>query len=333
MPVRLAINGLGRIGRSALRVALERDDVQVVAVNDLAAPASLAYLLRHDSVLGRWRVPVHARDGALDVGGREVRALCVEDPSRLPWGELAVDVVLECTGAHTARAAAARHLQAGASRVVISASSDDADVTLVRGVNDDHFDPAAHRVISNGSCTGNCLAPVLQVLDEAFGVAHGFVTTIHPYTAEQPLLDRPHPDPRRGRAAALSIFPTVTGVPRAIAQVLPGFAGRLEGNSIRVPTPDVCLLDLTASLRRPAPAEAVNGALRAAAEGPLQGILGYTEEPLVSADYVGCPLSAVVDGPQTSRAGPDLVKVLLWCDNEWGYANRLVELAQRVGRG
>ncbi|MBE0617995.1 MAG: type I glyceraldehyde-3-phosphate dehydrogenase [Proteobacteria bacterium] len=333
MPVRLAINGLGRIGRSALRVAVDRDDVEVVAVNDLAPPAALAYLLRYDSVLGTWEIPVEAREGALAIGARDVPALREEDPSRLPWADLNVDVVLECTGAHTARAAAARHLQAGAARVVISASSDDADVTLVRGVNEDHFDPVRHRVVSNGSCTGNCLAPALRVLDDAFGVAHGFVTTIHPYTGEQSLLDRPSADPRRGRAAALSIFPTVTGVPRAIAQVLPGFAGRLEGNSIRVPTPDVCLLDLTAALRRPAPVASVNAALRAAAEGPLHGILGYTEEPLVSADYVGCPLSAVVDGPQTSRAGPDLVKVLLWCDNEWGYANRLVELAQHVGRG
>lgn len=333
MPVRLAINGLGRIGRAALRVALGTDRVRVVAVNDLAEASTLAYLLRYDSVLGPSNLPVQARGGALSIASREVRALREEDPSRLPWAELGVDVVLECTGVHTARARAGLHLGAGASRVVISASSDDADVTLVRGVNEDHFDPARHRVVSNGSCTGNGLAPVLQVLDDAFGVSHGFVTTVHPYTSEQSLLDRPHADLRRGRAAALSIFPTVTGVPRAIAHVLPGFAGRLEGNSIRVPTPDVCLLDLTASLARPASAEAVNSALRAAAEGPLRGILGYTEEPLVSADYVGCPLSAVVDGPQTSRAGPDLVKVLLWFDNEWGYANRLVEVAEHVGRG
>jgi len=333
MAVRLAINGLGRIGRAALRVAQERDDLQVVAVNDPATPSALAYLLRYDSVLGRWAVPVAPRDGGLAVGGSEVRALREEDPGRLPWGEIGVDVVLECTGAHTARVAAARHLEAGAARVVISASSDDADVTLVRGVNQDAFDPARHRVVSAGSCTGNCLAPVLQVLDREFGVAHGFITTIHPYTSEQSLLDRPHPDPRRGRAAPLSIIPTATGVPRAVAQVLPGFAGRLEGNSIRVPTPDVCLLDLTASLRRPAPVEGLNEALRAAAEGLLRGILGYTEEPLVSADYVGCPLSAVVDGLQTSRAGRDLAKVLLWFDNEWGYANRLVEVAGWVGKG
>lgn len=333
MPVRLAINGLGRIGRSALRAAAAKGGVQVVAVNDLAPASALAYLLRYDSVLGRWSVAVEARDGNLAVDGREVRSLCEPDPARLPWAELGVDVVLECTGAHTARERASLHLGAGAGRVLVSASCDDADVTLVRGVNEHRFDPARHRVVSNGSCTGNALAPVLRVLDDAFGVSHGFVTTVHPYTSEQSLLDRAHPDPRRGRAAALSIIPTVTGVPRAIAHVLPGFAGRLEGTSIRVPTPDVCLLDLTASLARPASARAVNDALRAAAGGDLRGVLGYTEEPLVSADYVGCPLSAVVDGPQTSRAGPDLVKVLLWFDNEWGYANRLVELAEHVGRG
>ncbi|MFU8857171.1 MAG: type I glyceraldehyde-3-phosphate dehydrogenase [Deferrisomatales bacterium] len=333
MPVRLAINGLGRIGRSALRIALGCEPLQVVAVNDLAEASALAYLLRYDSVLGRWDAPVEERGGVLTVGGREIRALREEDPSRLPWAELGVDVVLECTGIHTRRERAALHLAAGAARVVISASSDDADVTLVRGVNEEHFDPSRHRVISNGSCTGNGLAPVLRILDAAFGVSHGFVTTIHPYTSDQSLLDRPHPDRRLGRAAALSIIPTVTGVPRAIAHVLPGFDGRLEGNSIRVPTPDVCLLDLTASLARPAPATAVNAALREAAEGPLRGILGYSEEPLVSADYVGCPLSAVVDGPQTSRSGADLVKVLLWFDNEWGYANRLVEVARLVSRG
>lgn len=332
MPVRLAINGLGRIGRSAIRVALGAADTVVVAVNDPAAsPAALAHLLRYDSVLGRWDVPIRTADDALTVGDRVIRALTETDPARLPWRELGVDVVLECTGAHTRRAAAARHLEAGAGRVVISASSDDADVTLVRGVNQEDFDPARHRVVSNGSCTGNCLAPVLDVLDREFGVACGFTTTIHPYTSEQSLFDRPHSDPRLGRAAALSIIPTATGVPRAVAQVLPGFAGRLEGNSIRVPTPNVCLLDLTASLRQPAPADAVNAVLRAAAEGPLRGILGYSEEPLVSADYVGCPLSAVVDGPQTARSGPDLVRVLLWFDNEWGYANRLVELAAWIG--
>jgi glyceraldehyde 3-phosphate dehydrogenase len=333
MAVRLAINGLGRIGRSALRVACGRAGVRVVAVNDLAPAPALAYLLRYDSVLGRWDVPLEAREGSLALGGQEIRSFCEPDPARLPWSELGVDVVLECTGAHTARGRASLHLGAGAGRVVISASSDDADVTLVRGVNEDHFDPARHRVVSNGSCTGNALAPVLRVLDAAFGVSHGFVTTIHPYTSEQSLLDRAHPDPRRGRAAALSLIPTVTGVPRAIAHVLPGFAGRLEGTSIRVPTPDVCLLDLTASLSRPASAAEINGALRKASDGDLRGVLGYSEEPLVSADYVGCPLSAVVDGPQTSRSGPDLVKILLWFDNEWGYANRLVELAEHVGRG
>lgn len=332
MALRIAINGFGRIGRSAFRVAMGRPGIAAVAVNDVVDGATLSYLLRHDSVLGRLDAAVESKGDSLRVDGRTIRVLREEDPSRLPWRELGVDVVLECTGRHTRREAAARHLEAGAARVVVSAPAEGADVTIVLGVNHDRFDPSVHRVVSNASCTANCLAPILAVLQRAYGVRRGLITMVHPYTADQAILDRPHPDLRRGRAAALSLIPTTTYVAPTVATVLPEMEGRLAGVSVRVPTPSVCLADLSVALESPASAEAVNAVLRGAAEGPLRGILGFSVEPLVSADYVGCPLSAVVDGPSTRDAGGELLKILAWHDNEWGYSNRLVELAELVGQ-
>ncbi len=332
MALRIAINGFGRIGRSAFRVALGRPETRVVAVNDLADTETLSYLLRNDSVLGKLETAVESREDSLVVGEEAVRVFREQDPGRLPWRELGVDVVLECTGLHTRRAQAAAHLEAGAGRVVVSAPAPGADATIVLGVNQEHFDPSRHRVVSNASCTANCLAPILAVLHRTYGVRRGLVTMIHSYTADQAILDRPHPDVRRGRAASLSLIPTTTYVAPTVATVLPEMEGRLAGLSVRVPTPSVCLADLSVTLEEPAAADAVNGTLRNAAEGPLRGILGFTEEPLVSVDYVGCPLSAVVDGPSTRDAGGELVKILAWHDNEWGYSNRLVELAEFVGR-
>lgn len=332
MPIRIAINGFGRIGRNAFRAAFRRKGLFVAAVNDLTDPKTLAHLLQYDSVMGRFERRVEPRDGAIAVDGEEIRVHRADDPAALPWGDLGIDVVLECTGRFTDRDQAARHLEAGAARVIVSAPSAGADVTVVLGVNAQQFDPARHLVVSNASCTTNCLAPVVKVLHERFGVTKGLMTTVHSYTNDQRLLDLPHADLRRARAAAVSMIPTSTGAAKAVALVLPELKGRLDGISVRVPTPDVSLADFTATLGRPATREEINAALREAAEGPLAGILGYTEEPLVSADYVRCPLSAVVDGPQTLVVGEDLVKVVAWYDNEWGYSNRLVELAEMVGK-
>lgn len=332
MPVRIAINGFGRIGRNAFRVAFRRRGVFVAAVNDLTDPRTLAHLLQYDSVMGRFDRRVVPRESAIEVEGEEIRVYRHRDPGTLPWRDLGIDVVLECTGEHTHRDQARRHLEAGARRVIVSAPAVDPDATLVLGVNAHCFDPARHFIVSNASCTTNCLAPVVKVLHERFGVSRGLMTTVHSYTNDQRLLDLPHGDLRRARAAAVSMIPTTTGAARAVGLVLPELAGRLDGVSVRVPTPDVSIADFTATLETPVlGAEAVNGALREAAEGPLRGILGYTEEPLVSADYVGCALSGVVDGPQTLVVGQTLVKVLAWYDNEWGYSNRLLELAEMVG--
>jgi glyceraldehyde 3-phosphate dehydrogenase len=331
MPIRIAINGFGRIGRNAFRAAFRRRGLFVAAVNDLTDPKTLAHLLQYDSVMGRFEKKVEAREDAIAVEGEEIRVYRAEDPAELPWAALGIDVVLECTGRFTNREQAARHLDAGGRRVIVSAPAAGADITVVLGVNHRLFDPSRHLVVSNASCTTNCLAPIVKVLHERFGVAKGLMTTVHSYTNDQRLLDLPHSDLRRARAAAVSMIPTSTGAARAVGLVLPELAGRLDGISVRVPTPDVSLADFTACLERPATPEAVNAALREAAEGPLEGILGYTEEPLVSADYVRCPLSAVVDGPQTCMVGDNLVKVLAWYDNEWGYSNRLVELAELVG--
>ncbi len=326
MSIRVAINGFGRIGRSVLRVLLDREDFVPVAVNDRHPAHLLAPLFRYDSVHGPLGREVQVEPERLRVAGRDIRVFTEADPARLPWRELGVDVVVEATGVFTVGGGARRHLDAGAGRVVISAVSADADIMVVLGVNAGDFDPALHRVVSNGSCTTNALAILLKVVHEKFGVARGLVTTLHPYTNAQPLLDHAGPDPRLSRAGALSLVPTVTHSPRGLGAVLPALEGRLDGVSVRVPTAGVTLADVTLDLERETDASALNAELQRAAGEEMAGYLGYTEEPLVSVDFVRCPLSAVVDGPQTRVAGGTLAKLTAWYDNEWGYANRVVEL-------
>lgn len=333
MSTRVAINGFGRIGRNVLRAAKSygRDDLDFVAINDLTDNATLAHLLRYDSVHGAYPGEVEVSDDGLVVDGDPIRVYSERDPSALPWADLEVDIVIEATGIFGERSKAARHLEAGARKVIISAPGKNEDVTIVLGVNDDAYDPAKHDVISNASCTTNCLAPVVKVLLESFGFVRGFMTTVHAYTNDQNILDLPHSDLRRARAAALSMIPTTTGAARATALVIPEVKGRLDGMAVRVPTPDVSLVDLVAELERGVSVDDVNAALKGAAEGPLEGILGYTEEPLVSIDFTGNPHSSVVDGASTSVIDDRLVKVLSWYDNEWGYSCRVVDLAAHVG--
>ena len=332
---RVAINGFGRIGRAVLRAAIERNaDVEVVAVNDLTDAGTLGHLLTYDSVYGRFPAPVAVQGDRLKVGEREVLALAEADPSALPWADLGVDVVLEATGRFRTRAAAAQHLDAGAKRVLLSAPTkggEPADATIVIGVNDDALDPERHRIVTNASCTTNCLAPVAMVLHEAVGIRHGLMTTVHAYTADQMLLDAPHKDLRRARAAAVNLIPTSTGAAKALGLVLPALDGRLNGLAVRVPTPTGSLVDLTFESERPTSAEEVNAAVAARADqGPLQGVLAYNEDPIVSQDIVKSPYSSIFDAPLTTVVDGTLVKVIAWYDNEWGYSNRVVDLLQRM---
>ena len=331
MSVRVGINGFGRIGRNVFRAAMQRDaDLDIVAVNDITDTATLAHLLDYDSIFGRYPGAVEARDDHIVVDGREVRVLAERDPASLPWKELGVDVVIESTGLFTDRDKAALHLQAGASKVIISAPANGPDMTVCIGVNDDQYDPEQHHVISNASCTTNCLAPLAKVLMDTLGVEQGYMTTCHAYTNDQRILDLPHKDLRRARAAALSIIPTSTGAARAIGEVIPALKGRLDGMALRVPTPDGSVVDLTAQVGRETSVEEVNDAFRAAAEsGPLAGVLGYTEDPIVSRDIVGDPRSSLFDSSLTMVNGTT-VKVISWYDNEWGYSCRVAELAERV---
>lgn len=332
MTTRVAINGFGRIGRLVLRDMLQRggDHLEVVAVNDLTDSRTLAHLFKYDSVHGTFPGQVEATDGGIRIGGRKIRVLSERDPSALPWSELEVDIVLECTGLFTQREKAAMHLEAGARKVVISAPGKNEDVTVVLGVNEDRYDPDSHDVISNASCTTNCLAPVAKVIHEEFGMVRGLMTTVHAYTNDQTTLDAPHKDLRRARAAAVSMIPTTTGAARATALVLPELEGKIDGMAIRVPTPDVSLVDLTCEVEQDVTVEQVNATFRAAADGPLKGILGTSDEPLVSIDYVGNPHSSVVDLRSTAVVGNRMVKVLSWYDNEWGYSSRIVDLAGYV---
>jgi glyceraldehyde 3-phosphate dehydrogenase len=332
MSTRIAINGLGRIGRCVVRALAERDpELELLAVNDVADAAGLAMLLRYDSVYGRFPAHVALEDDTLVAGSLRPAVLSEADPSALPWSSMGVDVVLDCSGRFRTREQAAAHLAAGARKVIVSAPVKGPDVTLCLGVNDEAYDPERHDVISNASCTTNCLAPVVKVLLERFGVDHGFITTCHAYTSDQRLLDAPHKDPRRARAAALSIIPTSTGAARATGEVLPELKGRMDGIALRVPVPDGSVVDLTCELSREASADEVNAALREAAEsGPLAGIMGYTEDPIVSTDIIGDDRSSLVDGTLTMARGTT-TKVISWYDNEWAYACRLVELAGRVG--
>ena len=332
MTVRVGINGFGRIGRNFYRALRSRGaDIEVVAVNDLGSPEVMAHLLRRDSVLGPAPWEISAAAGGISIDGELLPVLAQRDPATLPWGDLGVQVVVESTGFFTSRDRAAAHLAAGAQRVVISAPAKDVDATFVVGVNDDTFDPQSHRVVSNASCTTNCFVPMVKVLDDAFGVVQGFMSTVHAYTGDQMLVDGPHGDLRRTRAAAVNIIPTSTGAARATGLVLDAMAGRLDGIALRVPVADGSLTDFTATLERPATTDEVNAAFeRAAASEPLAGLLEYSDEPLVSTDIVGSPASCVFDSGLT-MAGGNLVKVCGWYDNEWGYSNRLVDLVARIG--
>ena len=332
MTVRVGINGFGRIGRNFYRALRARDAaIEVVAVNDLGSREVMAHLLRRDSVLGPAPWDITLTDGGIAIDGDELPVLAQRDPAALPWGDLGVGVVVESTGFFTSRDKAAAHLAAGAERVVISAPARDVDATFVVGVNDDTYDSAGHRVVSNASCTTNCFVPMVKVLDDAFGVTQGFMSTVHAYTGDQMLVDGPHGDLRRTRAAAVNIIPTSTGAARATGLVLAAMAGRLDGIALRVPVADGSLTDFTATLERPASTEEVNAAFaKAAASGPLEGVLEYSTEPLVSSDIVGSPASCVFDSGLT-MAGGTLVKVCGWYDNEWGYSNRLVDLVERIG--
>jgi glyceraldehyde 3-phosphate dehydrogenase len=328
MPVRVGINGFGRIGRNIMRAALGDKNIEFVAVNDLTSAHTLAHLFKYDSVLGNLRAHVEAKASAIAVDGGEFQVLSMRDPAQLPWKDLGVDVVFESTGLFTDRDSAAKHLSAGAKKVVITAPAKKPDITVVLGVNDDRYDPAAHQIISNASCTTNCLAPLAKVLHQTFGLRKGWMTTIHSYTNDQQLLDLPHKDLRRARAAALSMIPTTTGAATAVGEVLPELKGKLDGFSMRVPTPNVSVVDLAAILDKKASGEEVNAALKAAADGPLRNILEYSTAELVSVDFRGNPHSSIIDAAYTKVMDGDFVKVLSWYDNEWGYSNRCVDLVR-----
>lgn len=332
MAIKLAINGLGRIGRLVLRAALKRPDIEIVGANDLMDPKTVAHLLTYDSVHDRLDVPVMPGEKSIVVNGKTINIYAEKDPANLPWKSLGADIVAECTGLFRDRAGASKHLEAGARKVIISAPATDPDITIVLGVNADTYEPDKHHIISNASCTTNCLAPVAKVLHEKFGITRGLMTTIHSYTGDQRLLDAPHKDLRRARAAGLSMIPTTTGAAKAVGLVLPELNGKLNGLSIRVPTPNVSLVDLVVNVKASnLTTEHVNSALREASETDLNGILGYSEAPLVSKDFNGSTLSSIVDAP-TTYVIDNMVKVLSWYDNEAGYSERMVDLVERIGR-
>jgi len=326
MATKVAINGFGRIGRNFMRAALNAPEIEVVAVNDLTDAATLAHLLQYDSVHGVLGLEVTVDGDTILAGDKKIKVLKEKDPAALPWKALGVEVVIESTGFFTSRDKAEAHLKAGASRVIISAPGKEVDLTVVMGVNEGDYDPAKHQVISNASCTTNCLAPVAKVLLENFGIVKGLMTTVHAYTNDQRILDLPHSDMRRARAAAVSMIPTTTGAAKAVSLVLPQLKGKLDGMAIRVPTPNVSVVDLVVQTEKNTSAAEVNAALKTAAEGPLKGILRFVEKELVSIDYNGCPASSSVDAPSTTVIDGNMVKVLSWYDNEWGYSNRLLDL-------
>ncbi len=328
MAVRVGINGFGRIGRNILRASLDDPELDFVAVNDVTDARTLAHLLKYDSILGNLSRRIEAEADAIRVDGRRIQVFQVRNPAEIDWPALGVQIVLECTGLFTHGADARKHLRGSVKKVVISAPASEVDATLVLGVNERVYDPGRHHVVSNASCTTNCLAPVAKVLQEGFGIVHGTMTTVHSYTNDQRLLDLPHKDLRRARAAALSMIPTTTGAARALHLVIPELKGKLDGYALRVPTPNVSVVDLTVTTERPATVESVNQAFRAAAEGPMRGILGYTEEELVSVDFRGDDRSAIVDAAYTRVVGDHCVKVLAWYDNEWGYACRCRDLVK-----
>jgi glyceraldehyde 3-phosphate dehydrogenase len=332
MPVKIGINGFGRIGRCFFRAVMDNPAVEVVAVNDITDNETLAHLLKYDSVHGKLSTPVKAESEGIRVGDRLIQVLAERDPANLPWKSLGVEIVVESTGIFSKRADAAKHLAAGARKVVLSQPSKDADVTVVVGVNSDMYDPDKHDVISTASCTTNCLAPVAKVLNDKFGIEKGLMTTVHAYTNDQRILDLPHKDKRRARAAAVSMIPTTTGAAKAVALALPELEGKLTGMAMRVPIPDGSVVDLTAVLSKSTTAEEINAAVKEAADGPLKGVLEYSEEPLVSIDIVGNPASSVFDALSTTVLQGNLVKVISWYDNEWGYSNRLADMVLQVAK-
>jgi glyceraldehyde 3-phosphate dehydrogenase len=332
MALKVGINGFGRIGRNILRAALGDTDLDFVAANDLTNAETLAHLLKYDSVLGNLDATVEARQDSISVNGKSLKVLSIKDPGQLPWKDLGVELVFEASGLFTKRDDASKHLAAGAKKVIVTAPAKGPDVTLVLGVNEDQYDPAKHHLISNASCTTNCLAPVVRVVHERFGIRKGWMTTVHSYTNDQQLLDLPHKDLRRARAAALSIIPTTTGAAVAIGEVLPELKGRFDGIALRVPTPNVSLVDLVALLDRKTSSEELNAAFKEAADGPLKGIIQYSTVPLVSIDFRGNPYSAIVDAPYTKVLDGDYAKMLAWYDNEWGYSMRCIDLARLVAK-
>jgi glyceraldehyde 3-phosphate dehydrogenase len=331
--IRVGINGFGRIGRMFYRAALHhKDALEIVAVNDITDAATLAHLLKYDSIHRTLSHDIRAEGTGIVIDGKTLKVLAERDPAKLPWKDLGVQVVVESTGLFTSKEAASKHIGAGAKKVVISAPADGADVTLCMGVNQETFDPAKHDIISNASCTTNCLAPVAKVLNDTFGIQHGLMTTVHSYTSDQNLQDGPHKDLRRARGAALSMIPTSTGAAKAIGLVLPALKGKLDGIAIRVPTPNVSVVDLTSVVMKDADEKSVNAAMKAAAEGPLKGILEYSEAPLVSVDLNGNPHSSIFDSPLTKVLDQRLVKIFSWYDNEWGYSNRLADVTAYVAK-
>ncbi|HJV64708.1 MAG TPA: type I glyceraldehyde-3-phosphate dehydrogenase [Geomonas sp.] len=330
MALRVAVNGFGRIGRSVVRAAIQDRNIEFVAINDLTNAKTLAHLLKYDSVHGTFPGEVTATEDQIVVNGKAIKVLAIKNPAELPWKDLKVDIVLESTGLFTARDKAAQHLTAGARKVVISAPATDPDLTVVLGVNDREYDKDKHHIVSNASCTTNCLAPVAKVIQETFGIEKGLVTTVHSYTNDQNILDLPHKDLRRARAAALSMIPTTTGAAKAVSLVLPALKGKLDGMAIRVPTPNVSVVDLVCTLSKPTTAEEVNAALKAASEGALKGILGFSTEQLVSIDFNGNPLSSIVDAPSTKVIDGNMVKVISWYDNETGFSARVVGLIKML---
>ena len=330
MAIKVGINGFGRIGRNIMRAALSHPDIDIVAVNDITDTATLAHLLKYDSILGNLTVPVSANGDTISVGGDSFKVLAQKDPALLPWKDLGVDIVFESTGKFTKPDDAAKHLAAGARKVIVTAPATNPDVTVVLGVNDADYDASKHHIISNASCTTNCLAPVTKVLHESFGISRAWMTTVHAYTNDQNLLDLPHKDLRRARAAAMSIIPTTTGAAKAVGEVLPALKGKIDGIAMRVPTPNVSVVDLVALLDKKAKADEINAALKAAAEGPMKGVLEFVTAPLVSIDFRGNPHSSIVDAAYTKVMDGDFVKVMAWYDNEWGYSNRCVDLLRKL---
>src|SRR5579863_7371769 len=332
MAVKVAVNGFGRIGRNVVRAALHNPNIEFVAANDLTDTKTLAHLLKYDSTLGRLDEEVKAEEDAIVVGGKRIKIFAIKDPSQIDWSSLGAQVVVESTGRFTEAKDAAKHLQGTVKKVIISAPAKEEDITIVLGVNEGSYEPAKHNIISNASCTTNCLAPVVKVLYENFGIEKGSMTTIHSYTNDQNVLDFPHKDLRRARAAAINMIPTTTGAAKAIGLVLPQLKGKLDGYSMRVPTPDVSAVDLVAVMAKPVTAEGVNAALKAAADGPMKGILAYTEDPVVSTDMLHNPNSSIVDAGMTKVLDGDLLKVISWYDNEWGYSMRIVDLIEFVAK-